>query len=586
MKTLTRRDFLKTAAIGSAGLAAMLALGCSKGGETSGSNAGNSGNAGGADTAKANEGASGTAGANNINEAGALNKDNEAAKTSDIIDIFRMHQSNGLSSLNPLTIKNASTGLYYSLYEMLFQNDDNMGGGMYPVLCDPTKGSAGMGGYDHAPGSTEYTVYLYENITDSKGNHITADDVKFSFTKTFEAGQTSGWQDAMPEDIEVVDDYTLTWHTKRELNKLGELENIWCRSFIFSQKAYEESPSQFATDACGTGHYTLGEFTVDSKAVLNVREDYWQDLEKQQQIQLANIKTIEYIQLSEAAQTVIALENGTLDFSQDLKADYLGDFMDGGAFADKFDIYSYLANMCSVLECNCDEKAITHDENLRKAIFWAVDNAGICKMMGAQSMSPVPFVGTSFFSDYDPDWEKLDNYNTRTDLGIAKEFLDKSNYKGEELRILVNNNQSSLGEIIMNMLGEIGIKINIQALDRATMGQVMGDPTQWELHVNMTAGDYMPTLWSHNHDFSNTAAGDHSPNFVYDRTWQDMLDETATVEGHTKEKLTAYVEYSIEHAYCMGLYAQYNYVLYPSYLKQLCFNDKLYLVPGGCVFEA
>ena len=63
------------------------------------------------------------------------------------------------------------------------------------------------------------------------------DDVVFSTQKLIESGMNFKWY--MFGDIKKVDDYTVEYTWTKPITDVGELEFPWCRTVIFSQKAFE-----------------------------------------------------------------------------------------------------------------------------------------------------------------------------------------------------------------------------------------------------------------------------------------------------------------------------------------------------------
>ena len=480
-------------------------------------------------------------------------------------------------SLNPMGLWQSATEVY-SMYEMLFQVSNGLGSEMVPVLADASRGA--HGGYDHEEGSNEYTFYIYDNIYDHAGNHLTASDVVFSFEKTQEYGQTSGW--GVVTSWEAVDDTTVKMTCERELSNKGELENIVLRCFMFTEAAYEASGSEFASDACGTGPYKLENYVEGASVSLVKNEDYWQtDDSKKQSCQYANVDAIDLILITEATQKVTALSTGTIDICQAMPADYIEQYIND----DKFTLAAAPSNNVYYLEANVNEASICNDANLRTAIFYAVGTEEMCQGLGAYSNSPVSVFGPSVFPDYNSAWESWDNYQTSAaSPEKAAEYLAQSSYNGEELVILCESGGSNMSVLVQALLQAAGINSTITALERNSLNAVSSDPTEWDLYINSTrSSDYLANIWSHVMNKDAFATGT-TEGFVDSEEYQDLLKAVLSVNA-TETDMDAFWQYTVDNAYVEGMCCSTTYIAYPEdMVSGLWMNDKSILLPGAFIY--
>lgn len=513
--------------------------------------------------------------------------DDTVGKETYILPEITFSNSDNPTSLCPYYTKSTDNTVFYEMYERLFIQDNN-DGHLIPVLADATKGGNnpdGVMGYDHEAGSPDYTVYIYDYITDSAGNPITSSDVKFSFQKAYEGGETSSWDAMLPiEDrIECPDDTTIVFHFTEEITSVQILENIWAKCNIFSEKAFNDSPSEFANDACGTGPYVLESFTSDAQIVIKRREDYWQTNEDLLvYTQLANVDRIVMQIISEDSQKVMGLESGDLDYVNGLSYTYCADFLDGGSYSDQFNTYTKLGTSCYNLIPNCDSSSIFSDINMRLALFYALDNEGICAMLGEGTAEPVSAIGNYTQYDYVDEFDTWDNYNTNPDPEKVAEYKELAGYTDQEIHFVSNSNTKALAEVVLNMLLNAGFNVKMDVLDRAVYLDQLADPTAWDFTFVTAAGDYEVFAWSVAMDTANTSHG-RTRNFIDDADYQAMLKEVMTVEGHTEEKMKEYWQYTIDHAYVKGLYsATISYVI-PNYIQTMAMRGT-YILPGACIY--
>ena len=164
--------------------------------------------------------------------------------------------------------------------------------------------------YDIAEDGKSMTCTIFDYITDSAGNKLTANDVKFSFETGTALGYITGV--SMIDEIVVDNDYQFTFKFGKEL-RLGDLDTIF-RTAIVTQAAYEADPNGMSTNPVGTGPYTLTSYTAGSSFTYTAREDFWQTDENYLCARdRANVNTINYVILAESSQRTMALEQKSID---------------------------------------------------------------------------------------------------------------------------------------------------------------------------------------------------------------------------------------------------------------------------------
>ena len=197
-------------------------------------------------------------------------------------------------------------------------------------------------------------------------------------------------------------------------------------------------------------------------------------------------------------------------------------------------------------------------------------------------------LGSNVFGDYLEKWDSDDNYQTTANVELAKEYLAKSNYNGETIRILTISSESynKICQVILNMLKNVGINAEIDAYDYGTMTALYADSKEWDLYIQqMAASDYLVNVWSHQFDTSNSGTG-LTTTFINDPEWQEMLNTVKTMDTHTDENLDAWWQHAVENAYVMGLMVEYKNIVYPEWMETLLFTDKNHIVPGGCTYTS
>ena len=488
--------------------------------------------------------------------------------------------------LVPWTTGRDGKVIEYMLYEPLF-DFESMGGDLYPVLADEDRGE--FHGYDHEAGTNVYRVYLCDNIYDSAGNHMTASDIEFTIGIYQEKGATGRW--SQYDHVEVIDDTTIDWYFTEELNIVGAMDTYFT-ALYFTQAAYEASADDFAVSACGTGPYELTAFTAGSSAQLTKRDDYWQkDESKIRQAHRANVKVINYSFITEPAQQLIALQTGSVDLVETVANDSLKPFLSGGEYANTYDVWTSRDNLNYMLSANCASD-LAGDINFRLACFYAVDADGIVQALGDGAATRSYAVANTNFGDYYEEWNNMQwgdyDYEHVTDLELAKEYLEKSGYDGRTVEIITkndSNNMAEIAQIVIAMLGQIGISANLTQYEAATWESVQDDVKAWDLSVDTWAGGSY-TIASMNtylgeFGFRNT----HYDVIDTEHKLNEMIQDTRRIENHTKENMEAIQTEIFGNAYTMALLSKNRNTVYNknkfSYLQM---NYKLWVLPGGCTY--
>ena len=493
------------------------------------------------------------------------------------------------TNLDPTAMNNSGMLFLWHVYEMPYQMS-GFGGDLVPVLADSTKGSY-KPGMDHEAGSNEYILYIREGIKDHAGNELKASDVVFSYNTMVNSGNARGWNKF--DKAEVVNDYTVKLTFKSELALVGELSTYFARIFFFTEAAYNASESGFVSDACGTGPYKLDKFTSGSQMTLVKNADYWCAPEAMtNQIQQANVETIEFVYAQEATSQIVALGNGDADFSQNLSLANIGDFQDGGKYADDYNIHVFWDNLTNCLLPNCHPDALTGDINMRLAIFYAIDVDAVAAMQSGDvpgSFRACYGMGNPNFPDFSENWATWDNYQTKTDAAKVKEYLDKAGYKGETVEILaMAGDTETIATIVVGMLEAHNIKAHITLVDRSTQGVIKAKPTEWAISVESWASnDFIVNVWDKLYKSNNDEGYiAQSGQFIKDDEFLAMCLESKTLEGHTQENVDKVQAYMIEKAYCMGLTQKCGVLVYPEFVDSLYMTDKNQVVVGATTYTA
>ena len=434
--------------------------------------------------------------------------------------------------------------------------------------------------YTIAEDGKSMTCTIFDYITDSAGNKLTANDVKFSFETGTALGYITGV--SMIDEIVVDNDYQFTFKFGKEL-RLGDLDTIF-RTAIVTQAAYEADPNGMSTNPVGTGPYTLTSYTAGSSFTYTAREDFWQTDENYLCARdRANVKTINYVILAESSQRTMALEQKSIDMCSEISNEDIGEFREGGAYSGDYWTYGVPDNLSLLIFCNCDSSRLTSNKDLRTAIFYAINAETILQSVyngnGTNPKSMSPTWGTGYAASVDSE----DNYYNYS-VDKAKEYLEKAGYNGEELTILTEatGNVANSAVLVQAFLSAAGINAMIQSVDSTILQATYTNPDGWDILLTQNAcNTYAVTAFN---PLSSDRYTTGTINHIYDNKLQELLATAYAMSTAGEESFKALHDYVVENAYGMNLVNYTTTYVVPSFMDSVCLSYKKSFIPGGCTY--
>lgn len=454
-----------------------------------------------------------------------------------------------------------------NFYETLFDLENNE---YVPVLAK---------GYTEVD-DLHWDVEIYDYITDTDGNNITADDVVFSYQLLIDSGKAAKYD--YFENVEAIDTYTVEFTWSKPVDAVGALEWPWCRTNIVSQKAYEEG--NFTSAPKGTGPYDVTEYVVGSHLTLTAKDNYWQTDELRNEMHQANVKTIEYDVIAETSQHVIGLGTGQLQYSQYVPAENITDFESNGQYDEGNAVYITQGSALEVLMANCTEGKITADSNFRKALWYAIDNDSIATATGTYIAAHA--LGTPFFGDYDSSWENMEgNYMASMDVDKAKEYLEMTDYDGETLVIMGTSDEAtkSAMTMIQALLTNVGINVEIKAEDGVMLEDDMLNSDEWDILYKDCGGGSQVGEWNRFVNY-NEFGTDVNMAFIHDEELQSLYETANSIDGHNSENMTTFIEYVLDNGYYYAACSPRISAVYSDCFATLAYSEGEFFRPGACVY--
>jgi peptide/nickel transport system substrate-binding protein len=354
-----------------------------------------------------------------------------------------------------------------------------------------------------------FTFYLRQDMLWSDGEPITAHDFKFVYdmAKNPDNGYPYISQLDFINSYEAIDDYTIQV-TIGEVYApaLGQMSGLLTPlpRHIWEDLDWDdpETNPEINSPSVVSGPYKLVEWQRDQYAIFEANENYWYKGRPNFDryiIEIVPDQDIEYQRLlsGESDTGIILPEN-----LEEAKAQ------------PNINVYEWwpAAASWSYIGLNMRrEGAPTQDINVRHAINYAIDKELLTEevMLGQAKRQCSVFPETSWV--YEPD---VPCYEYDPEMAIAK--FEEAGYTYQDdkmldadgnqltLKLIYGPNTNKLRELIavtvQDYLGDVGVLVEIQAMEWASYLDATKDPEQWDMHILGWSSTIEPhimyTIWA------------------------------------------------------------------------------------------
>ena len=391
-----------------------------------------------------------------------------------------------------------------------------------------------------------YDFEIYDYITDSQNNRITAEDIVWIIEKNIEVAMKPDFSKVV--SVEATGDYTV--HIELNENRVYLFETIMWNTNVVSKAAFEASSDEMATSPVSTSPYVVTNFVPSSTLTLEKRDGYWQTDASLIPAGLEAVsQSVTFNTVAELAQRTIAVETGVADIAFDIDASAIDPFLDNKNY-----VTSVVPDMegVSLFVSGHASRIVSDNLALRQAIFYAIDPNALVQGVAFGHGSPMsdycPPVGVGYLNK----WDNEEYFTHNVDK--AKALLAEAGYNGEEISMVVFNNWQRIGEIIQSSCLEAGINIKLDIKDYAGLGQVRTDGSAWDMFLYCYTTPSLAYNWSLCFDSNAFPTGDAMSR--KDEELTNMLYTTWVNGGYTEQNIDAIHSYIMDHAYARGLFLQ------------------------------
>lgn len=378
-------------------------------------------------------------------------KEGRVVNVSDVISLI---------NLEVYANNNSCEFLYSDLvFDPLYYGDRE--GNNTPCICTS---------YDLNEDGTEAILHLKEGVKFHDGTDLNAKDVVATFEFMKRNMDTLALASAVwpyLEGAEYVDDNTVKL---RMTQYFATFETALSYTWVLSDEDIEKYGDDFQSAEKiinGSGPWKYEDWVDGQYLKVSRNEDYW-DKEN-----ISNIDTLYVWYISQENAKVSGMISGEIDFASTLRPDMIP-MVEGQK---GIEVIEYVADVMHYLQFDCAEDSIFNDINARKAVAHALDRNTMLDLVGGgEAMNCMFLRSLAGFDESIPGYE----YNPE----LAKEYLAKTGYNGEELTIYTRNDLASIDDVMavfVENLSAVGFNITTKLCDSAEFVAIRQDPTAYDL---------------------------------------------------------------------------------------------------------
>ena len=368
------------------------------------------------------------------------------------------------TTMDPMdTSDTLSGGIQRLMMDGFFGFDDEMK--IIPMLAES---------YEANEDATEYILHLRQGISFTDGTPFNAEAAKANLDR---------WGDPdlglkrttllcnVIDNTEIVDDYTVKVNLQEPFGAfIATLAHPAC--VLMSPAVIAQGSEACAENPVGTGQYTFVEWVAGDHATIELNPDWWgYDPEICGGTALvepdAGFKTITFRPVTENATRVAMLQSGDADFIWPVPTESMAMLsQDSNVYvgADEGIVVRYLFMN--------NQKAPYNDVRVRQAMNYAINKDAYVAVVKDGLSS----VATSIMGPATQHYKANDPYPY--DPEKAKELLTEAGYPdGFETILTCASTTANLkqAEFLQQQLAQVGIKVNINALESAVVNEMVQD---------------------------------------------------------------------------------------------------------------
>lgn len=402
--------------------------------------------------------------------------------------------------------------------------------------------------YSHNEDGTVWTFKIREGVKFHDGTDLNAEAVKFSIDRTMAKGMGASFIWDPVAEINVIDEYTVEFVLKYAA-ALDLIAATGYAAYIYSPTAVEGYGDTWPEGAeCGTGPYTIQDFTPSEEIILSKYEDYWRGWEDGQ-FDKAVIKKV-----AETASRRQIMEKGDGDITYNLPAQDVEAMKSNSLL--NITAESTMQNVIYFLNT---EQAPLDNVKVRQALAYAFPYDDVVNYAAGgyarQSYGAIPSTLWGHSEDL---------FQYSYDLDKAAELLNESGVDPASINLLLtytagDETIKKASELYKSELAKIGVTLELRAMSWETQWEMAkgSEEDRQDIFVMYWWPDTpTPYAW-----FKSLFYGEETPyynmNYYHNDTFDQLIDEanviTATDRSAAEEMYIDAQEILLED--CVSIFA-------------------------------
>ena len=375
--------------------------------------------------------------------------------------VLRVSVVSEATSLDPITTNNIPSRLIFmQIHDALVMYDEELN--LVPALASS---------WEISEDGTQYVFTMRNGVSFHNGDPVTAHDVVYAFEQSQNPALQGQWLGILGGVESIVADGDDTVVLTLEAPDSSFLDQIVYLGIPNSRVHQEIGADAYAINPVGTGPFKFVSWARNDKLVLAANEDYW--------VATPNLAGVEFRAIPERSVAALELEAGASHIAQQLSSDDLIRLENHGSIT----IGSTPTLSYYYVALN-NETGPFADKLVRQALLYAIPMdqfidtifQGVGAIRAYTSLAPTnQAYDESFVADF-PE------YNPER----AKELLAEAGYPNGFATTLytpTDSNRKQLGELVQVALSQVGIKVDLRAVEFGTMLPLTysGDAPMWIL---------------------------------------------------------------------------------------------------------